>query len=270
MTAPRNALDAAFATAREERRAVLAPYLTAGFPSPAEYVDLALAVLGAGADVLEIGIPFSDPLLDGPSIQRSQQRALEAGVTPATCLDYARQIHARAPQPLLFMGAYNPILAYGVARFCAAAADAGVSGLIVPDLPVDEANELLEFAHAEGLHLIQLVAPTSTPERLRRTCERASGFVYCVSVSGVTGARAQVATTARPLVERVRALTDVPVAVGFGIGTPETVLEVATFADGVLVGSALIDVVGAPGNASEAGAGFIRSLAQAAAPTAPA
>jgi tryptophan synthase alpha chain len=263
LTPPRNALDAAFAAARANGRAVLIPYLTAGYPRPEEYVDLALAVLDAGADALEIGIPFSDPLLDGPSIQRSQQVALEFGVTPVQCLEYARQIHARSDKPLLFMGAYNPVLAYGVRRFCADAAEAGVSALIAPDLPFEEQGELLAAAREAGLHLIQLVAPTSTPERLRRACTMASGFVYCISVSGVTGARANVAITARPLVERVRLVTDVPVAVGFGIGNPETTREVAAFADGVIVGSALIDVVAAPGDAREAAAAFIRGLTEA-------
>ena len=260
-----NELDVAFAAARSEGRAVLVPYLTGGFPRPAEYVDLAVGLLEAGANALEIGIPFSDPLLDGPSIQRSQQRALEAGVTPRQCLEFARDIHASAPQPLMFMGAYNPMLAYGLSRFCMAAAEAGITALIVPDLPFEEQDELLAAARSAGLHLIQLVAPTSTPERLRRVCAVASGFVYCISVSGVTGARQNVASTARPLVERVRALTDVPVAVGFGIGDPDTAREVASFADGVIVGSALIDRVSAAEDYRTAGAEFIRALAGAAA-----
>jgi tryptophan synthase alpha chain len=263
LTSPRNALDTAFAEARTEDRAVLVTYLTGGFPHPEEYVDLAVAILEAGADALEIGIPFSDPLLDGPSIQRSQQSALDAGVTPVQCLEFAQKIHARTDKPLLFMGAYNPVLAHGVARFCAAAAETGASALIVPDLPFEEQDELLAAAWDAGLHLIQLVAPTSTPERLRRTCEIATGFVYCISVSGVTGARANVAVTARPLVERVRQITDVPVAVGFGIGNPESAREVATFADGVIVGSALIDLVGAPGDSREVGVDFIRRLTEA-------
>lgn len=265
MTSPSNALDAAFGAARAEGRALLVPYLTGGFPRPSEYVDLALAILEAGADALEIGIPFSDPLLDGPSIQRSQQSALDVGVTPNDCLDFARAIHARTDKPLLFMGAFNPLLAYGVVEFCAAAAAAGVSALIVPDLPFEEQGELLLAAHEADLHLIQLVAPTSTTERLRQACEIASGFVYCISVSGVTGARANVVATGRPLVERVRHLTKVPIAVGFGIGSPETAREVAAFADGVIVGSALVDLVGAEdaGHAREAGVRFIRSLALA-------
>jgi tryptophan synthase alpha chain len=258
-----NALDDAFAQARVDDRAALIPYLTGGFPHKSDYVDLAIAILEAGADALEIGIPFSDPLLDGPSIQRSQQSALEDGVTPADCLEYARNIHAHTKKPLLFMGAYNPILAYGVSRFCAASAGAGVSALIIPDLPIEEQGELRAAAHDAGLHIIQLVAPTSTPERLRRSCEVATGFVYGISVSGVTGARRNVGITARPLVERVRRLTDVPVAVGFGIASPDTAQEVAAFADGVIVGSALIDLVSAPSESRRAGVEFIRSLAEA-------
>lgn len=263
MTTAGNALDEAFAQARGGDRATLIPYLTGGFPQPGEYVDLAVAILEAGADALEIGVPFSDPLLDGPSIQRSQQQALEAGVTPEACLEYAREIHARTQKPLLLMGAYNPLLAYGVSKFCAAAAQAGVSGLIIPDLPFEEQAELRSDAHESGLHVIQLVAPTSTPDRLRRACDVASGFIYCISVSGVTGARRTVASTARPLVERVRQVTDVPVAVGFGIASPDTAREVAAFADGVIVGAALIDLVGAPGDARGAGVQFVRDLAGA-------
>lgn len=256
-----NALDETFARTRSGGSAALIPYLTAGFPRPETYVELALAVLDAGADALEIGVPFSDPLLDGPVIQRSQSAALDAGVTPSTCLDLAAGIHARTPKPLLLMGAYNPIAAFGVARFCAAAADAGVSGLIVPDLPLEEQDDLREATTAHDLHLIQLVAPTSTAERLSRVCDSASGFVYCISVAGVTGARKGVAALARPLVERVRALTDVPVAVGFGIAGPEEARAVAAFADGVIVGAALIDTVAGANDPVEAAAGFVRDLA---------
>ena len=265
MTLTSNALDEAFARSRADDRAMLIPYLTGGFPQPGEYVELAVAILNAGADALEIGIPFSDPLLDGPSIQRSQQQALDAGVTPADCLAVAREIHARTRKPLLFMGAYNPVLAYGESRFCSAAAQAGVTALIIPDLPFEEQAELRAAAHASGLHVIQLVAPTSTPDRLRRACGAATGFVYCISVSGVTGARSNVAITSRPLVERVRQVTDTPVAVCFGIASPDTAGEVATFADGVIVGSALIDLVGAPGDSRGLAIDFIQGLAEAAA-----
>jgi tryptophan synthase alpha chain len=240
----RNDLDGAFERARGQGRGVLIFYLTAGHPDLDGFVDLAVAVLEAGADVLEIGIPFSDPLLDGPAIQRSQQVALDSGVTPADCIRFAAEIHARSPKPLLFMGAYNPILAYGQQRLCREASQAGVAGLIVPDLPYEEQGDLRDAAHAAGLHLIAMAAPTSSDERLAGVCADASGFVYCISVAGVTGARSNVAATARPLVERVRACTDLPVAVGFGIAGPEQASEVASFADGVIVGSALVNLVG--------------------------
>jgi tryptophan synthase alpha chain len=258
----RNDLDAAFAAARADNRAALMPYLTAGFPDPDAYVDLAVAVLEAGADVIEIGIPFSDPLLDGPAVQRSQQAALENGITPARCLTYAAEIHARTPKPLLFMGAYNPILAYGPARFCRDAADAGISGLILPDLPYEEQEEVQTAAGEHRLHVIQMVAPTSTSERLQRVCRAASGFIYCISVAGVTGARASVRSTAQPLVERVRACTDVPAAVGFGIAGPDQAREVAAFADGVAVGSALTTLLAETPRqeAQEAACRFVRSL----------
>jgi tryptophan synthase alpha chain len=239
-----NALDAAFATIRREGRAALIPYLTAGFPDSGSYVDLTVAILDAGADALEIGIPFSDPLLDGPVIQASQQRALDAGVTPQTCLRYAAEIHARTAKPLIFFGAYNPILAAGTADFCREAAASGVSALLVPDIPFEEQDELRDPATAAGMDLIQLVAPTSSDERIRRICALASGFIYCISVAGVTGARSGVAASARPLVERVRACTDLPVVVGFGISGPEPAREVAEFADGVAVGTALVNVAG--------------------------
>jgi tryptophan synthase alpha chain len=265
----RNALDSAFIRAKSAEEGVLIAYLTGGFPSTEMFVDLAMSVLEAGADVLEIGIPFSDPLLDGVAIQEAQQFALDAGVTPATCLEYARRIRARSDKPLLFMGAFNPILAYGVERFSRDAAEAGVNGLIVPDLPLEEQDELRPATMTRGLHLIQLVAPTSTPERLQRVCATASGFIYAISVAGVTGARLSVVETAGPLVERIRAYTDVPVAVGFGIATPEQAREVADFAEGVIVGSALITTVrvletGSPdaakGASEKAARDFIGSL----------
>lgn len=260
-----NRLDETFAQARNDGRSVLIPYLTGGYPDPDHFVDLAVAVLQAGADALEIGIPFSDPLLDGPSIQRSTQEVLDLGVTPPRCIEYARQIHARTDKPLLFMSPYNPVLAYGIGRFCADAADAGVAGLIITDVPVEEQDDLREAGHDHSVHLIQLLAPTSTPERLRRACEVASGFVYCISVAGVTGARAGVAGTAKALVDAVHNSTDVPAVVGFGIAGPEQAREVATFADGAVVGSALINLLAAaPANRRipEAQA-FIRDLAAA-------
>jgi tryptophan synthase alpha chain len=261
-----NGLDGAFDRARAEGRGVLIPYLTAGFPDTTGFADLCAALLAAGADALEIGIPFSDPLLDGPSIQGSQQAALDAGVTPEDCLHFAGQVRERSGKPVVFMGAYNPIFAYGLEKFAEKSADAGVTALIVPDLPFEEQADLRESCDRHELHLIQLVAPTSTDDRLRRACSVASGFVYCISVSGVTGARTEFAEAARPLVERVRKHTGVPVAVGFGISAPDQVRTVMTIADGAIVGSALIDVLreAAPSERARAGLEFVARLAAAA------
>lgn len=260
-----NALDVTFQRALSQGRGVLFPYITVGFPNPEESVELGVAALEAGADALELGIPFSDPLMDGPAIQHSQQVALEAGITPRACLEAADAISARTDKPLIFMGAYNPLLAYGLDRFCAEAADSGVAGLIVPDVPLEEQSDLQVAATAAGLHLIQMIAPTSSAARIERASRAASGFIYCISVSGVTGARASVAATARPVVERVRQQTEVPVVVGFGIASPEAAQEVARFADGVAVGSAFITLVRdtADGERSETVRRFIASLAQA-------
>jgi tryptophan synthase alpha chain len=259
-----NGLDDLFATTRAAGRAALIPYLTAGSPDPQQYVDIAVAILDAGADALEIGVPFSDPLLDGPAIQRSQQRALEAGVTPQDCMQFAREISDRTGKPLLFFGAYNPIVAFGVPEFCRAAAASGVSGLIVPDLPLEESGELRAAAADVGMHIIQLVAPTSRDERVAAVTQVASGFVYCISVSGVTGARSGVADLARPLVARLKQHTRVPIAVGFGIASPEDARAVAQFADGVVVGSALVSrVAEADGNALSAAVEFVSSLRDA-------
>lgn len=239
-----NSLDETFARARTEGRAVLIPGVTCGYPSREGFVELAAAVLDAGGDILEMGIPFSDPLLDGVSIQGSQQRALDAGTTPRDCLGFARELHGISGKPMVLMGAYNPVLSYGIDRFCRESAEAGVTGLIIPDVPFEEQGELLAATEAHGLHLIQLLAPTSTDTRVERVCARASGFIYCISVAGVTGARSGgVAATAQPLVERVRRYTDVPVVVGFGIAGPEQARIVAEFADGVIVASKVIDVI---------------------------
>ena len=261
----RNDLDAAFDRAREEKRGILIPYLTAGFPDRTSFTNLALAILDAGADALEIGVPFSDPLLDGVSIQGSQQQALEEGITPVDCLQLAAEIYRRSGKPLLFMGAYNPIYAYGVDRFCREAAESGLSALIIPDVPFEEQGELQAGTTAHSLHLIQLVAPTSTDARLERICAQASGFIYCISVTGVTGARAAVAETARPLVERVRRCTALPLAVGFGIAGPDQARAVIQFADGVIVASKLVDLIREtpPAERDSAVSAFIASLCTA-------
>jgi tryptophan synthase alpha chain len=229
-----------FAKRKAEGRPAFVAFLTAGDPSLDRTVEAAVELDAAGADVLELGVPFSDPLADGPVIQRSSERALARGVTLPGVLEAVRRIRERTDLPLLLFSYFNPLLQHGLARLSREAKAAGVDGALVTDLPPEEAGEWIEAARAEDLDTIFLASPTSPAERLRRVAEASRGFVYAVSRTGVTGERRALSDDARPLVERLRALTDVPVALGFGLSTPEQVREAAQVADGVVVGSALV------------------------------
>jgi tryptophan synthase alpha subunit len=254
----------AFAKADAEGRAALGAFITSGFPTLETTVPILKAISDAGADVIEFGVPFSDPLAEGPTIQKSSHAALLAGTTPQTCLDAVRGARAAGvTTPVVLMGYYNPILAYGLGEFCRATAEAGADGFIVPDLPTPEAGPLLDECDRYGLALVPMVALTSTDESIAAACERGDGFVYCVSVLGVTGARTQVSERVRGLVSRVRSKTDLPVAVGFGVSTPEHVAQITTYADGAVVGSALVNSIadGAPAGAAERAGKFVKSLA---------
>ena len=215
-------------------------FLTAGDPSLDRTVEAAVELDGAGADVLELGVPFSDPLADGPVIQRASERALARGVTLSGVLDAVRRIRERSDLPLLLFSYYNPLLQYGVLRLAREAKAAGVDGALVTDLPPEEAEEWIAATRAVDLDTVFLASPTSPPERLKRVAEASRGFVYAISRTGVTGERQALSADAGPLVERLRALTGVPVALGFGLSTPEQVREAAGIADGVVVGSALV------------------------------
>ncbi|MBM3956802.1 MAG: tryptophan synthase subunit alpha [Gemmatimonadetes bacterium] len=229
-----------------EGRIGLIPFVTAGYPSLDMTLDIVRAVVEAGADVVELGVPFSDPLAEGPTIQRSSHLALEQGVTPGDCIATAARLRsAGVKAPLVLMGYYNPVLSMGVDEFCRRAGDAGVDGLIVADLPADESGPLREAAGASGVGVIPLLALTSTEERIRAACRHARGFVYCVSLLGVTGARRELSERIEGLVSRVRRHTDLPVAVGFGVSRPEHVRSIARYADAAVVGSALIDAIDA-------------------------
>lgn len=228
---------------RHERRAALIPYLPAGFPTPADSLEAIRAVAGGGADILEIGVPFSDPLADGPTIQRATQAALAQGMTLPRVLDLVRT--AAVPVPVVLMTYLNPVLAYGLNRLLADAQAAGVAGILVTDLPAGAAAEIETPILASALDLIRLVAPTTPEERLTEALRGAGGFVYLISRLGVTGARAD----APPLpdltaqVARIRRVSDLPVALGFGLSTPAQAAAAARIADGVVVGSALVDAM---------------------------
>ena len=223
----------------------LFPYLTAGFPDIESNRLLAEAALAAGADGFEIGVPFSDPLADGATLQRANVRALAAGATLDTALELARFIRARSPDtPVALMTYYNPVLHVGDAQFAEALVAAGADGAIVPDLPVEEAQSLHGALAARNLDLVGMVAPTSPDPRIRRIVAMARGFIYCVALAGVTGARQDVSASLGGFLGRIREVTSLPLVVGFGIARPEHVRSVAALgADGVIVGSALADLV---------------------------
>jgi tryptophan synthase alpha chain len=229
-----------FVKLRGEGGKAFVAFLTAGDPSLDRTVDLAGELEAAGVDVLELGVPFSDPLADGPVIQRASERALGRGVTLARVLDAVRRIRRRSQMPVVLFSYFNPLFRYGLERLTAEARDAGVDGVLVTDLPPEEADGWLAEARGAGLDTIFLAAPTSPDERLRRVADASRGFVYAVSRTGVTGERDALSDDARPLVRRLKQLTPEPVALGFGIAAPAQVGAAAEVADGVVVGSALV------------------------------
>ena len=258
------AWERAFAPYRQSQRAAFMPYWPLGYPTPAHTLAYLKALVNAGADMLELGIPFSDPLADGPTIQGATQQALAAGTTVATCLDLARRLRAEGVEiPLAFMTYINPVLAYGSERFVREAAQLGADGLIIPDLPPEEGAEMEALCKEHGLALIYLLAPTSTEERIRLVTQHASGFVYLVSVTGITGAREALPPDLAQFVARVRRYTNLPLAVGFGIGRPEQARAVAAIADGVIVGSALIRAAQRARQAGDEGVEEVHALATA-------
>ncbi|MBF6590277.1 MAG: tryptophan synthase subunit alpha [Ktedonobacterales bacterium] len=257
---------AAFARAKAAAHVALIPYVMAGYPDLETSEALAVALGEAGADILELGVPFSDPQADGATIQAAGQCALDQGMTLVGALALAGRITAWSATPLVLMTYYNPIFSYGLARFCQAAAAAGVAGLIVPDLPPEEATLLREAAKSGELALVFLVAPTSTDARIERIAQAAEangrGFLYCVSLSGVTGARDHLPEHLAAFVARVRARARLPLAVGFGVSRAEHVAEIARIADGAVVASALLNAVDAapPTQRVQAAVDFLRGL----------
>jgi tryptophan synthase alpha chain len=256
-------LDHTFATLRQRGEKALIAYVMAGDPSLQDTEQLVVELEQAGADIIELGVPFSDPIADGPVIQQAAERALRSGTSLRTILSMVTRLRARTQIPLVLMAYYNNIHAFGPERFCHEAAQAGVDGVIIPDMPPDEAGPLRGPAAAAGLPLIFLLAPTSTEERRTFVARQSQGFVYYVSLTGITGAKLHNMADVGKNVEKIRKVTHVPVAVGFGVATPEDAAKVAAIADGVIVGSAIVKQIAAYGQKPEMVkhvAGFVRSL----------
>lgn len=236
-------IGATFSRLRAEQRLALIAYLTVGYPRLDVTPSLVEAAAQSGADAVELGIPFSDPLADGRTIQAASQQALKGGVTVARALEAASAARQKTEVPLLFMTYLNPILAFGLQRFCRATAEAGVDGLIVPDLPPAESAELRRAADAGQIDLVFFVAPTSSEAGIVAACRAATGFIYCIAVTGVTGARTELDPALLPLIETVRRHTSLPIVVGFGISRVEHLQALTGKADGVIVASALLDAI---------------------------
>jgi tryptophan synthase alpha chain len=237
-------LKRVFETIRSRGSPGIIPFVTVGFPDMQTTLELVPALVEAGADIVELGVPFSDPLADGPTIQHSSYQALQNGVTLEKCIEISSILRGQGViVPLVLMGYYNPILSYGISRFAREAGKAGVNGIIVPDLPPEESGPLRDECNKSTIDMVYLLAPTSTNERIAMACAKASGFIYCVSVTGVTGARDELPEGAGQLVDRIRKYTDLPIAVGFGISRRLHIEAVAKYADAAVVGSALGNVI---------------------------
>jgi tryptophan synthase alpha chain len=261
---PPTRIEACFARLKAERRAAFVAYVMAGDPDHETALAIAKGLPDAGVDVIELGLPFTDPMADGPAIQAAGLRALDAGATLDTTLATAAAIRAAHPDtPIVLMGYYNPIYSRGVPRFLEQAKAAGIDGLIVVDLPPEEDDELCLPATGAGLHFIRLATPTTDDRRLPTVLRNTSGFVYYVSITGITGAAAADAGAVAPQVARIKAHTDLPVCVGFGVRTPEAARGIAAVADGVVVGSAIVSMIGAGAPPADVLA-FVRALAEGA------
>jgi tryptophan synthase alpha chain len=231
------------ASAFKSGSTALIAYVTVGYPSVEATRKVVPLLAESGCDIVELGIPFSDPLADGVTIQRASFAALQNGVTPQLCLDLAGELSHKVSAPLVFMTYFNPVFHYGLKEFCQACAKSGVDGLIIPDLPPEEGTDLENATRSHGLDLIYLLAPTSTEERIRLVAEKSRGFIYLVSVTGVTGARDKLPQDLAAFVARVKKLASQPLCVGFGISTPEQASQIARIADGVIIGSRIIQLM---------------------------
>lgn len=258
-----NRIDKKFKQLKKEGKKAFIAYITAGDPDLAATKNIVLALERSGVDIVELGIPFSDPLADGPTIQAASQRALKKGANLKKIFAAVRSLRAKTDMPIVFMTYYNPVLKYGLEKFCKSCKSCGVDGVIVPDLPFEEAAELKKFSKKTGVAAIFLVAPTSTPERIKKISESSRGFIYYVSLTGVTGARAKLPAEVVSKIKSIKSLTDKPVAVGFGISNATQASRIASVADGVIVGSAIVRIMGERKNIISRVSDFSSKLAKA-------
>lgn len=262
-----NRIDARFQLLRERNEPAFIPYITAGDPTLDQTEALVYALEAAGADIIEFGVPFSDPVADGIVNQEAAMRALKHGVSLRDIIGLVARIRTKSEIPIVLFTYFNPVLAYGIESFAQDAAAAGVDGVLCVDLPIEEADDYMKILHARGLRTIFLIAPTSTDQRIEAIAKACTGFVYYVSRTGVTGERSSIERSVAGMIEKIKRATNVPVAVGFGISSPAQAAEIAGYADGVIVGSAIVRMIGALGDtptmAGEVGE-FVRGLAAAA------
>jgi len=248
---------------KQKNHKALIAYITVGYPNIGATLKVVPLLAECGCDIVELGIPFSDPMADGATIQRASFKALENGVTTALCLDIAKKLSKKTATPLVFMTYFNPIYQYGLEKFCHDCVASGIDGLIVPELPPEEGDELGNLAGKSGVDLIYFLAPTSVEERIKLVANKARGFIYLVSIAGVTGARNELPSDLGKFISRVKQLAKQPVCVGFGISTPEQAARIAQTADGVIIGSKLIQLLETDDAAMTATQSFIRDTRKA-------
>lgn len=236
-------IEEVFKDLRVKGRKAFIPYIMAGDPDLAKTEEVILFFEEVGADIVELGIPFTDPLADGPTIQRASERALKKGITLKKVLEFVKRIRRSIKIPIVLMTYYNPIFKYGEERFVKETVQYGVKGIIVPDLPPDEATDLIRFSKREGLDTVFLLAPTSTEDRVKTVARTSSGFIYYVSITGITGSRLQIDESLGESIKKIRKITDKPVCVGFGVSNPEEASRVSEIADGVIIGSAIVKML---------------------------
>jgi len=246
----------------QAKHTALIPYITVGYPTVETTLKVVPLLASSGCDIIELGIPFSDPLADGATIQRASYESLRQGVTPKVCFEVAHELRGQVEIPLVFMTYYNPVLKLGLEQFCSKCAEVGIDGLIIPDLPPEEGAELEQSTRRHELDIIYLLSPASTKERIKLVASRSSGFIYLVSLTGITGARNELPEELESFVARVRQRTEKPLCVGFGVSTPEQARRIAKVADGVIVGSRIIQLLDEDKSLKNAGS-FIKCLRDA-------